>query len=306
MNQVTEKPEYSQGHAGAGIREENNPSILVIAVIYNTYPEALRYLESFAAERTPETLMILVDNSDRPAPGKFTKALAGWPFVEYLATGNNPGYFGGARAGLSLWHSHHRKQPRWTLVTNVDIIFRTGFFRTLSTMEPGAATGMVAPSILSLRWKSDLNPQRMEPYTRKHLLFLSRLYRFPLLHNLYIAASYLKKLIRGLRSGSGPAARREAGVIYAPHGSCLIFSRHFFDRGGSLGLPQFLFGEEIVLAETARRLGLVIEYRPELAVDDHEHASTGLFVNRKMNRYYRESVLSILRHYYPEQTGGQI
>jgi hypothetical protein len=90
----------------------------------------------------------------------------------------------------------------------------------------------------------------------------------------------------------------EKRKIYAPHGSCLVFKDAYFNLGGTLDLPNFLFGEEIHVAENAARLGLDVVYDPELVINDFEHASVGFFVSPKINRYYRESVQAIMKQYY--------
>ena len=86
--------------------------------------------------------------------------------------------------------------------------------------------------------------------------------------------------------------------IYAPHGSCLVFKNNYFTLGGTLGLPNFLFGEEIFVAETAVRLGLDVIYDPGMVIHDYEHASIGFFVTPVINKHYRESINAILERYY--------
>ena len=49
----------------------NQADILIISVIYNTYPETLRYLDSLTPEATGNLAIILVDNSDKPTPPIF-------------------------------------------------------------------------------------------------------------------------------------------------------------------------------------------------------------------------------------------
>jgi GT2 family glycosyltransferase len=65
--------------------------------------------------------------------------------------------------------------------------------------------------------------------------------------------------------------------IYAPHGSIFIFRRAFFEHGGNIRFPYFLFGEEIYIAEQVKEKGGKILYAPELNIIHNEHTSTGLF-----------------------------
>lgn len=60
--------------------------IIVVAVLYNTFPEAVRYIESLAKTGKGRIQLILVDNSNLPAPGSFTRLLQQFDFIEYLKT----------------------------------------------------------------------------------------------------------------------------------------------------------------------------------------------------------------------------
>lgn len=275
--------------------------ILIIGVIYNTYRETLRYLESLAQADPEKVVLILADNSTVERPEGFAAKATSYPFVHYFETGGNLGYFGGARAALARYLEHHPVYPPWILVTNVDIVFTPGFTAYLGSMKPGQAVGMVAPAILSQRWNTDNNPQLMNRPSRCKLQFLRIVFSNFALHSLYHLASMVKAwgtgfLRNGRRAGRSPV--EEAARIYAPHGSCLIFRDEYFVRGGSLEMPNFLFGEEIMVAETLVRLRLSAEYRPDLIIHDYEHASTGLLLSRSMSRYQKEYVKAILMQYY--------
>jgi GT2 family glycosyltransferase len=132
--------------------------------------------------------------------------------------------------------------------------------------------------------------------------FYSFLYTSFVLTNSYILISLLRRKIKGLLKGQGDAA---SGIlmpaerqIFAPHGSCIIFHRNYFKRGGSLQHVAFLFAEELFIAEEARRIGLRVVYAPTIRIDDLEHASTGRFLSRKMIRYRKQSIDAIIGKFY--------
>jgi GT2 family glycosyltransferase len=274
--------------------------ILVIGVIYNTFEETLRYLDSVAETETGNLTLILVDNSDRPVPAGFGDEIARHPFALYLKTGQNMGYFGGARSGLDHYLARNGGYPRWVLVTNVDIRFTGGFFEQLQSLPEDERLGLVAPSIISQRWGRDYNPKIMNRYSAGRLRFYLVLYSCFLFHNLYLAGSYLKSLLYGLKRRTARAEKAEGEFrrFYAAHGSCMVFHRNFFNHGGTLEIPVFLFGEEIFVAEQAKSAGLDIVYHPELVIHDHEHASTGWFISPRINAYHRQAIRAILEKYY--------
>lgn len=277
------------------------PDILIVSVLYNTYSETVRYLDSISGSAGAEIVLILVDNSNVEPPEEFTKRISEYPFLHYLKTTSNLGYFGGARAGISHFLTICPALPNWILVTNVDIVFTSGFFNTLLQKKPENSIGIIAPSIISMQWNTDYNPAMMKRYSKARLRFYLCLYSSFLLHNAFLAAAYLKKWISGKKNGkmsSGGEHRSGLMQIYAPHGSCIIFHRNYFERGGSLEIPNFLFGEEVHVAERAKNLGLTVVYHPELIIHDYEHASIGFFVTPAINMYYKESIRGILDYYY--------
>ncbi|MDP1621541.1 MAG: glycosyltransferase [Bacteroidales bacterium] len=281
--------------------------ILIIGVIYNTYPETLRYLESIAPKPSDDIMLILVDNSDGVPSPEFLIRINDYHFVRYLETGKNLGYFGGAREGLKYFLREHPVCPKWILVTNVDIIFTPDFFIMLREVIDSNDLGIVAPAIISNRWNTDYNPQLLGRIPQWKLTIYRFLYSNFLIHNAFLAGAYLKKWLYGKfrkRDDDKAAPDQTGRSIYAPHGSCLVFHRNYFTRGGTLDIPQFLFGEEIMVAETALKLKLDIVYHPSLVIHDHEHASIGFFVTRKINRYYKESIKSILALYNGSVHGG--
>jgi len=279
----------------------NKTGILIIGVIYNTWPETIRYLDSLAPLAKDDFSLILVDNSDIEKPSDFLEKIRSNPFLHYIETGKNLGYFGGARVGLAYYLQKHTTYPQWILVTNVDIVFTPSFFDRLNELNDQKNLGMVAPSIISQKWNIDFNPKILVRNSKRKVQFNQFLYSNFLFQNMYFTGAYVYKWIRGLMRVkdsrlTDPGQKRRK--IYAPHGSCLVFKDTYFISGGTLDLPNFLFGEEIFVAETTASLGLDVIYDHRLVIHDHEHASVGFWVTSTINKYYRESILSILEHYY--------
>jgi GT2 family glycosyltransferase len=282
------------------LKEKDNPDILVIGIIYNTYAETLRYLESIPVDGCNITVL-LVDNSDIKPDASFLEKAASYPFLHYHRAGCNSGYFGGAREGLKKFLSENDALPRWVLVTNVDIVFGPGFFQQLSRMGDQPGVGVLAPTIISEKWNIDYNPERREKYPEARLRFYLLIYSSFLLHNLFLAGAWIKRWFlssRKMKNRGIEVPRQGTEKIYAPHGACLVFHRDYFLKGGMLDLPNFLYGEEVFVAETALHLNLDIVYHPELLVFDYEHASTGFFVTPAQNRYNRQAIRAILDHFY--------
>jgi len=279
----------------------NEAGISIIGIIYNTYPETIRYIDSLAPLATGDFSLILVDNSDIEKPRDFLEKIKSHQFLQYIETGKNLGYFGGARYGLAHYLQNHPTYPQWILVTNVDIVFISPFFDLLKKLYDQENLGMIAPSIISQKWNRDFNPKILVRTSKGKIQFNQLIYSNVLFQNMYFTGVYLYKWLRELaRRKDNPLTNPEHNrrKIFAPHGSCLVFKDSYFRLGGTLDLPNFLFGEEIFVAETAARLGLDVIYDPELVIHDYEHASVGFFVTPGINKFYRESIQNILKLYY--------
>ena len=130
-------------------------TVLLICVKYGSDPETVQYLESLRKLQGQRDLQVLVvdNNADAgcpelPAESNFTLARAG----------ENLGYFGGARHGLSLYLREH-PLPDWVIVSNVDLLIADAqFLDKLALLRARPRLGMVAPSIRSALTGRDQNP----------------------------------------------------------------------------------------------------------------------------------------------------
>ena len=276
--------------------------LVIIAVIYNSHPETLQFVESVSHCFGNEAGVILVDNSPAKPGSSFTEKILTYDFITYLYPGKNTGYFHGAQYGLAHYLEKHQSYPEWIMVSNVDIIFETrGFLDILHVHETDADLGIIAPAIVSKKWKTDLNPFLTARIPVQKLHFLQAVYSNILIHNGYILIYWGKKIINMLAHRVMPTRKsRYTGsqTIYAPHGSCMLFNQRYFTKGGTLHHISFLFGEEIFVAETAQSIGLKVLYLPELKVIHDEHSSIGNFISGKINGIYRQSLKDIIAYYY--------
>jgi GT2 family glycosyltransferase len=263
------------------------PTVLLICVKYGADKETERYLNSLRALQSRDGLHVMVvDNS----------AVGTWGIPsgfdsELIQAPSNLGYFGGARYGLSLFLKSN-PLPDWVVVSNVDLrMADPSFLERLAPLGSVLNLGAVAPSIRSSLTGNDQNPfMRVRPSVyRMH--FYKWLSRNWLILNTYELLGFLFHRMRGslarVRPNSSSLQSREK--IYAPHGSFLILARTYFDRGGTLDFPQFLFGEEVYIAEQMRRLGLEVLYEPSLQVTHQEHQSTKLFKSRRVAQHVAHS-----------------
>lgn len=266
--------------------------LLFLCVNYTDDADALALINSVRNQTVAEYIdSIVVDNTER---AKSTGRLkAEWPLsprAMLLEPGTNLGYFGGAAWGLRQYLATHSILPEWLLLSNPDIIIPTAnFMEQLLERGAGHTHAVLAPSIRSAVTGEELGvfmARRPPPWRIRMYKYLFRFYPMLLLYETFALIS--KWTMQSRRKAKGPPAAALT-PIYAPHGSFIIFRKTYFDSGGSLRYGAFLFGEELFVGETARRLKLTVAYDPALVVIHKEHAATGYFRSRIMARYQRES-----------------
>lgn len=208
----------------------------------------------------PELTLVLINNDQK---GLF----ADWsyPYVEILDTEANLGYFGGIQYGMSKYPV---ESLDYVMLCNNDILLPADdFFRVLKSKLQ--EWDIIAPSTRTLD-NVEQNPHRLTKPSvwrkRYSRLFFS---------NYYVAwcctqVIDLKKKMQ--------ASIHRIGVdqaIFSPHGACIILNTVFFERGGSIDHPVFLYGEEDSIAAQADQLRLRVGFVPELKVMHLESRSVG-------------------------------
>jgi GT2 family glycosyltransferase len=279
---------------------ESVQTVLLICVKYGSDTETAQYLESLRKLHGKMNLHVFV--VDNNAGAELPEPLSGRN-VTRVRSEENLGYFGGARSGLSLYLRDH-PLPDWVIVSNVDLVIEDSqFLDKLAAMGDRPRLGVVAPSI-----RSDLTGRHQNPFIRRRpsaarMHAYKWLFRSWLVLNIYeLASAAFHKLRNAARRWLGaPGGVREAqgGTIYAPHGSFVIFSSEYFRKGGDLNFPCFLFGEEVHIAETLRRIGLDALYEPSLEVVHQEHNSTKLLRSRKIARAVASSAAYCADTFFP-------
>jgi GT2 family glycosyltransferase len=275
---------------------------VVITINYQSAVSTLKFLGSLQGLKAFSDIeVIIVDNaSGEEDLSSIRHAIEQLSNVELLASAENRGYFGAARFAFDRHVAKEHVLPDWLVVCNHDVLIEDqDFFSKLFSQDPMAA-GVIAPRIQVLPSREDQNPfMRGRPgwWRRFTMRFYSFSYPFGVTWDWL---SRQKRLIRSSilswvpRSNEFPT--REC--IYSGHGAFMIFSRRFFDAGGSLDDQLFLFGEEIAVGETCRSLGLPVIYEPSISVLHNEHQSVGIGMSRRMYGYHRAAVQHVFSKYF--------
>ena len=263
------------------------PRILLIVVDYYSAAQTRALIESALSAATGVELLIrVVDNAEEPtgSPSSFYSQVDRSD-IQVLRPRCNLGYFGAARWVLEQ-EQDNMPPADWVIISNPDIRFlQVDFFASLASRHANTYPGCVAPRIRSMLNGHEENPFLLRRPSRLRMAVYRFLFAtYPGLL-LYQALVFPLRMVHGRKRPRLPAS----GAIYAAHGSCTILGRAYFEHSGDLRHHSFLYGEEIFLAESCRRLGLQVLFDPELELIHLGHATTGILKTPRLARWEGEA-----------------
>ena len=281
-------------------RDTTPDDILLICVNYLKPGETQRFVLSALDQTLKSPLRLaVVDNSPPPGAGGMSDSIKKDPRVRAIASGKNLGYFGGAAAALSD-HLKTHPMPEWVIVSNPDVYFPDrGVLQRLFDSHRGDAPAVVAPSIRTKGSSVEQNPYMRVRPGRFRMHVYSWIFSAYPIDVVYQGLSWIKHRALEAASREGSAAPATSPEkIYAPQGAFIAFHRSYFQRGGTLEHGAFLFGEEIFVAETARRLGMTILYDPTLVIEHTERSTGAGLFNRQNSRFRRQASRYLARTFF--------
>lgn len=265
--------------------------IIAIGVNYKSSNETLGWLESLmVCSDNDNVLAMIVDTSAEYTDATLKDMIAErFPEAIYLNPDNNLGYFGGIRYGKKYLDDNGIEFSA-LIISNVDLVFETEELGAAIKKYDRISTGVLAPSIISNG--KDINPYKIHRMTKAQLR--RRI--------LYLQCPYLQKpvdIIRKYLKRQRIKAEYEDGQkIYMGYGACYVIFKRFFDLGGDLNLPLFLYGEEPFVSETCRRLNLDVIYASTIKIRDIGHVSTSQIPSKKHKKMLLDSARYCIREFY--------
>lgn len=175
--------------------------------------------------------------------------------------------------------------PDWVVVCNNDITFPDKTFINQLSKINKKEYPIVGPKII--------NPegQNLNPFMISPLSIIQRFY-----WNLYFCSYYLSKILITMKNIVKIFDTRKQSEnimnnkeVYAVHGSVILFSSYFFQKGGWFDNNFKMYGEELTVAEIAKKINLPVTYVPQLKFLHHEHRSTGMVNQKSIYHIAKES-----------------
>jgi hypothetical protein len=199
-----------------------------------------------------------------------------------LSPSSNLGYIGALQHALD--HLGSRVDEEYIIFSNADVVVEKDIINKLL----GLSLGFVyAPSITNLDGNSQ-NPHLVVKPTGIKIFVFYLITLIPLVWLFYTS------MLR--RKSTSQSTKSAPGKIYAGHGSFLIFA------GVDL-FPlvsekfNFLFGEEIHLAEYFRKQGVSTVFTKRIEILHKEHTTTDKLSDGRKANFYNQSYRRILKYY---------
>jgi GT2 family glycosyltransferase len=269
-------------------------SILIACVNYNTTDKLESYIQSLVQAYKHKELnfnleILIGDNSDEFRPLTLIIKQKGIN-ISHVNNRGNLGFLGGITHAIKK-RSIDISNFDYFIVSNVDLEVRQTFFERLTDIHVNEEIGWIAPAIISEKEKRDRNPKIIYRPSLRKMKITILFYRFPLLHFLY------ERLIYKTRKKQQTSELKN-DIIYAGHGSFMIFTHSFSDKNKDFSFPTFLFGEEIFFAELLRKDNLLTIYSPTIIIDDFDHASTGKLKRSDLYKMNYDSIKCLTKKFF--------
>lgn len=262
--------------------------VAIYCVNYHSYDSLNDYLDSIdvAVSRSSKSINLTVLIADNTTPFLSISYVPRHFSIHVIPTNENKGYFKAVRLLMEFMDPAGFD---YAIVSNVDVLLSDDFFVELSSFVHAQSNiGWIAPEIYSKSLNFDFNPQAITRYSLRKLKALRFMFRYPWV-------LWLKqKLLHRYRK----VKKRDSGQIYAGHGSFIILTNLFFQRCGIINYPQFLYGEEIYLAEVCRAYQLEVFYAPQIKVADIGRVSTRNIPSHQFCHYNHDAIDYIIKTFY--------
>ncbi len=245
-------------------------TIVFLCVNYNNADYTIKFCDSLAAQLDLGASFlidcVIIDNSTDVEDSAIVVAHArDRPWITYLKTSSNLGYFGGLNFGLA---SRKYTDANYVVISNNDLEFDHSFCKTILTKTYDAKILSVCPDVVT---KDGFH---QNPHSLRRIGWFRR-FQFDLYFSHYYVAWAMTFALRFFRQGRKSPVRPELGrELYMGIGACYILTPAFLTQFSQLNYPNFLYGEEAYFSDQIHAVGGVLWFDPELVVHHAESATT--------------------------------
>ena len=276
-----------------------NPVFIFVILHYIALNETISCVNSIKKYcKSYDHQIIVVDNMSPNATGRdLQEVYESDDRVTVILNDVNDGYARGNNVGIS--YANDKFKPDYIVILNNDIeIISSDFCTKIKEEYDRSGFAVMGTKVISPGGEVGTYP--FQPMSKKKLLkqMVANSIKICLLYTrLYQLGRYLKKnVIPSSKKDtvSQKLTRRENVVL---HGSCLIFSRKYFEKYDGFDPRTFMYKEEQLLYWRLIKSSLLSVYNPSLVVLHKAEASTKQStgsLSRKLLFLYKNQLKSSL------------
>lgn len=271
-------------------------SIILLGIVcYENEEEVCQFLRKLSEQKYCEKLAISITvnkASNKQIIEQFIKEI---DLKCYLfEPGKNLGYLNGCIFGIRECSKFMRFQ--WGIICNTDITFSNDeFFSMLYKANYEENIWGIAPSIKLLDGGYQ-NPYIETCPTYTSFRIRKKIFSNVVSFTMYSLGSVIKKDI--FKNTHKTEKLEKSKLIYAPHGSFMIFRKPLFDILCTEKNDIFLYCEEEYIAGLVKENGKTIIFDPNLKVIHNEHQTLGKINYSNKQRWYIQSMKFLDTRFY--------
>ena len=225
--------------------DNHESNILVILINYFNDNEVVGFITNQLSKQQYVKYDIVIVNNGSNDFEKLKNLKLNNNSFHVIEPDRNLGYLNGAKLAFDFY-CKSKPVPDFTILCNTDITFENGYFLERIVNDPANKKAeVIGPAIFSTLTSHQQNPIYEKRLSSKKIQFLLHIYNYYPLYIIYQLGTYLKRLIKKSPSNNS----QEPKYVYAVHGSFLIFTKYFFEKGNTLTFPAFMYSEELFIAE---------------------------------------------------------
>ncbi|MBT4382840.1 MAG: hypothetical protein HOD28_04440 [Candidatus Marinimicrobia bacterium] len=190
--------------------------------------------------------------------------------IELFYYDENHFYWPAAKKVIKRFKEQLNHYPDWIMICNNDITFIDKNFMSRLEKLNQKKYPIVGPNIINESGRP-LNPFMINPLSKIDNLYW---WLYFLSYPTSKLVGTIKRLLQKMRSNKDGFNQNNSSNVYAVHGSAILFSSYFFEKGGWLDDQFEMYGEELTVAEIAIQLKLPVIYNPDIKIMHHEHTNT--------------------------------
>lgn len=249
-----------------------------ICVNYNGKNDTIKWYQSISNLQIESAVLLVVD---------FTNDFQSDDDRFIVLHSENVGYFGGLNIGIKYLANSFGLFD-FIVVGNNDLLFDKSIMALSQLLKSDCY--VISPRV------TKSNGKEQNPHVKERITSLRRQIHSVIYSSFFVW--YFSEIIRhylfqnGLFRRDQRLSHLESSYIYMGHGSCIILTKNYINKYGTLPQKTFLYGEEaflrIQLNETAKSANAWY-YCPGIRVIHNEHSSTSKIARRELYELKKKS-----------------